>query len=204
MLKRLLQFSARSAMLALAAVSTGLLAEDSRVRLEDKVRLEAQAERLHLYNPQMRRGFEISPVPLNLRGKSRTKVGMGSYLVNAVGACNDCHTNAPFVAGGNPFRGEPKVINVENYLAGGTRFGPFVSRNITPDANGKPAGLSLQQFVDAMRNGTDYKQLHPQTAPLLQVMPWPVYREMTQRDLEAIYEYLSAIPHAEPGVARGN
>jgi hypothetical protein len=30
-------------------------------------------------------------------------------------------------------------------------------------------------------------------------MPWPVYQSMSDRDLHAIYEYLSAIPHAEPG-----
>jgi hypothetical protein len=29
-------------------------------------------------------------------------------------------------------------------------------------------------------------------------MPWPVYAKMTDDDLRAIYEYLSAIPHAEP------
>ncbi len=28
----------------------------------------------------------------------------------------------------------------------------------------------------------------------LQVMPWPVYRNMTDLDLRAIYEYLRAIP----------
>jgi hypothetical protein len=33
----------------------------------------------------------------------------------------------------------------------------------------------------------------------LAVMPWPIYRNMTDRDLDAIYAYLSAIPHAEPG-----
>ena len=36
---------------------------------------------------------------------------------------------------------------------------------------------------------------------LLQVMVWPVLRFMTDRDLTAIYEYLRAIPHAEPGTA---
>jgi hypothetical protein len=30
------------------------------------------------------------------------------------------------------------------------------------------------------------------------VMPWPVYQSMTDHDLRAIYEYLKAIPHAEP------
>ena len=31
-------------------------------------------------------------------------------------------------------------------------------------------------------------------------MPWPVYRNMTDRDLRAVYEYLSSIPRAEPGM----
>ena len=29
---------------------------------------------------------------------------------------------------------------------------------------------------------------------LLQIMPWPVYHNMTDHQIEAIYEYLSAIP----------
>ena len=31
----------------------------------------------------------------------------------------------------------------------------------------------------------------------LQIMPWPVYRNMTNHDLRAIYEYLSAVPCIE-------
>jgi hypothetical protein len=50
-----------------------------------------------------------------------------------------------------------------------------------------------------MRTGIDMKNAHPHISPLLQVMPWPVYQEMTERDLRAMYEYLRAIPHAEPG-----
>ena len=49
------------------------------------------------------RGFEIAPVPLNLAGLDRDLVGLGSYLVNAAGGCNDCHTNPPYAAGGDPF-----------------------------------------------------------------------------------------------------
>ena len=30
--------------------------------------------------------------------------------------------------------------------------------------------------------------------PILQVMPWPVYGKMSDRELEAIYEFLRAIP----------
>jgi hypothetical protein len=34
-------------------------------------------------------------------------------------------------------------------------------------------------------------------------MPWPILRNMNDRDLSAIYEYLSALPHAEPGTCGG-
>jgi hypothetical protein len=32
---------------------------------------------------------------------------------------------------------------------------------------------------------------------ILQVMPWPVYGQMTDRDLRAVYTYLLAIPHKD-------
>ena len=37
-------------------------------------------------------GFRISPVKLNLKHKDPELVGLGSYIVNAQGGCNDCHT----------------------------------------------------------------------------------------------------------------
>jgi len=146
-------------------------------------------------------GFKIAPVPLNLRRKDREerdRIGLGSYLVNAVGVCNDCHTNPSYLPGGDPFMGQPKVVNAAHYLGGGQQFGPFTSRNLTPE-NGRPAGRTYAEFKNIMRNGIDYDHLHPQMGPLLQVMPWPVYQEMTDRDLRAMYEYLSVIPPATPG-----
>jgi hypothetical protein len=145
------------------------------------------------------RGYQIAPVHLNLKGRDRTMVGLGSYIVNAQAACNDCHTNPPFADGGDPFQGQPEHINTAGYLAGGVEFGPFTSRNITPFEDGKPAGLTFQQFKQVMRTGHDPDQEHPQISPLLQVMPWPIYRHMTDRDLKAIYEYLSAIPAIDTG-----
>ncbi len=140
------------------------------------------------------RGFTLSPVPLNLTGKDRNLVGLGSYIVNAQGACNDCHTNPPYTPGGNPFLGEPEQINAEHFLAGGYPFGPdIVSTNLTPDAAGNPGGLSYAAFLGRIRTG------RKADGSILQVMPWPVYKNMTDHDLRAIYEYLRAIPHAEPG-----
>ncbi len=77
---------------------------------------------------KIKQGFAIAPVQLNMVGKNRALVGLGSYLVNAVGDCNGCHSAGPpteFAAGGNPyflpgavpplFSGK-KQINAATYL----------------------------------------------------------------------------------------
>lgn len=147
---------------------------------------------------RIRQGFKIAPVPLNVKGKNCALVGLGSYLVNT-NECVDCHTHggrgdAWFEHGGNPFLGQPKQVNVERYLGGGTPFGPFISRDLTPDVNGLPAGLTFDQFRFEIRTGTDLQDTTPTKPDLLQVMPWPLFQDMTDHDLRAIYEYLSAIP----------
>ena len=141
---------------------------------------------------RIQQGFAIAPVPLNLEHKNRALVGLGSYIVNAQGACNACHTCPSFKPGHSPFNGVPEEINTDGYLAGGVPFAPtpFISRNITPDASGQPAGLTFEQFEHLIRTGEDPDHV----TPLLQVMPWPTFRKMNDRDLRAIYEYLSAIP----------
>lgn len=150
-------------------------------------------------------GFEIAPVRLNLRGRNLALVGLGSYIVNAQGGCNDCHTAPSYAEGRDPFLGQRERINTARYLAGGTPFGPPTdpntpfSRNLTPRATtGLPAGLTWQQFRRTMRTGVDLKNRLPhvpsEERDLMQVMPWPVYGKMSDRDLHAIYEFLSAIP----------
>jgi hypothetical protein len=172
---------------------------------------------------RIRRGFEIAPVPLNLRGKDRALVGLGSYIVNGVASCNDCHSLDPsteFAPGGNPyFKGNPpKVINQATYLGGGRNFGSLIpgtpeiiSRNLTPDRTGRAeGGRSFAEFLEIMRTGVDLDHLHPNCSAtvtsncfpanqpfngdLLQIMPWPILQSMTNHDLRAVYEYLSAIP----------
>jgi hypothetical protein len=144
---------------------------------------------------RIQRGFELAPVPLNMQGLNPALVGEGSYIVNAQGGCNDCHTVPSYAAGGNPFLGEPEQINVPCYLAGGAPFGPFVSRNITPRSNGLPANRTLAEFKELMHHGTDFAG---PAGDLLQVMPWTVYGKMSDRELEAIYEFLRAIPSLSP------
>lgn len=146
-------------------------------------------------------GLQIAPVPLDMTGKNPALVGLGSYLVNVQGDCNGCHTAPPsaYAPGGNPFLGQPEVIDPAAYLAGGADFfGPFVPRNLTPNAAGLPAGLTLTQFLQVLDTGVDLKNRPPfvpsPTNDLLQVMPWPAFRHMTDREKLAIYEYLRAIP----------
>ncbi|MDP2903034.1 MAG: cupredoxin family copper-binding protein [Methylovulum sp.] len=132
------------------------------------------------------------PIKLNLAGKNADQVYLGSYIVNAQGGCADCHTCPSYAAGHDPYKGESKQFNAISYLAGGKAFGPFVSANLTPDSTGKPAGVTLAEFKELMRTGND-----PDVpGNTLQVMPWPVYGMMGDRDLEAIYAYLGSIPQA--------
>lgn len=172
---------------------------------------------------EIQRGFAIAPVPLNLEGKNRDLVGLGSYIVNAQGDCNGCHSAGPateFALGGNPYFGQPTKVNPATYLGGGRDFGPFpapgfpniISRNLTPDKTGRPeGGRTFEEFVQIIRTGADLDHLHPTCSPtvttncipppfdgnLLQIMPWPVYKNMTNHDLRAVYEYLSAVPCIE-------
>ncbi len=154
---------------------------------------------------RVRQGFRISPVPLDLRGKDRDKVGLGSYLVNAVGSCADCHSCPTYAPGHNPYGppfgppgGGDGKFNGTNYLAGGVLFSPpgVTSANLTPDPQtGRPEGHTFREFATLIRTGHDADEGNR----ILQVMPWPVLRHLTDEDLRAIYEYLRAIPPATPG-----
>src|SRR5262249_48436616 len=176
-------------MFALLVFTFGLIGQ---ARDSSGVGNEREASRVRI-------GLKIAPVPLELRKNNVHLVGLGSYIVNAQAGCADCHSCPTYASGHNPYQGQSKQFNPVNYLAGGVPFGPFVSRNLTPDASGKPAGLSWDEFLRVMHTGEDPD--HP--GQLLQVMPWPFYQSMTEHDLRSVYEYLRAIPIAQPGSCSG-
>lgn len=123
---------------------------------------------------------------------------------------------------GGPFGGK-RAVNAPTYLGGGQDFGVFpspgdsvhiVTRNLTPDKTGMAiGGDTLAQFMTTMRTGADPDLVHPSCSTkittncllppfngaVLQVMPWPVFQNMTDRQLTAIYNYLSSIPCLEGG-----
>lgn len=174
-----------------------------------------------------------SGISLNLANHDPDMVGLGSFLVNVAADCNGCHSNplTTHAPGGNPyflpgtkppsFSGKRR-INAATYLAGNQDFGSFgpgqgaeiISRNLTPDKTGLPAGgQTLSGFIQIMRTGVDMDHAHPSCSAtltsnclafpfngdLLQVMPWPAFQNMTDRQLTAIYTYLSTLPCIEGG-----
>ena len=117
-----------------------------------------------------------------------------------------------YLAGGTDFLSAlPPGFYAPGY---GDYVGPdIISRNLTPDKTGMPeGGHTFEQFKQILRTGVDLDHLHPTcitpfpvpTPPncipppvdgsLLQIMPWPNFQDMTDHDIRAIYEYLSAIP----------
>jgi hypothetical protein len=145
--------------------------------------------------------IKLAPVTLKYDAKDRAAVARGSYLVNAVGGCVSCHTMPTFEPGGDPFKGETEKVNTKNYLAGGKCFGPNRSPNITPDDKGLPGGLTAANFVESIRTGKVHMMENgkaPDPNDIQKVMPWPEFRNMTDDDLNAVYVYLAAIPHADP------
>jgi hypothetical protein len=198
-------------------------------RQERKARAQSQEKRYELQVPltdardsaesKVQRGFDAAPVPLNLDGKDLGLAGLGSYIVNLQSGCNGCHSAGPtteYAPGGNPYFGQPQVINPAVYLGGGDDFGALipgtaniVSRNLTPDKTGMPVGgATFDEFLHILRTGEDMDKLHPNCtgAPnsgcllppfkgdLLQIMPWPTIQTMSDHEIRAIYEYLKAIP----------
>jgi hypothetical protein len=218
------RFISISLLTAAAALTLGLMSKSP---------VKAQSDDEGEGGSRIERGFDAAPVKLNLKGKDRALVGLGSYIVNVTADCDGCHSAGPptqFTS--NPYLRPPLFvppakINKATYLGGGRDFGPqiaapgyphIISRNLTPDKTGLPeGGRSFSQFLQIFRTGVDLDHVHPNCGPgalpgcmpppfngdLLQIMPWPAYSHMTEHDIRAIYEYLSAIP-CIPGPADPN
>lgn len=126
---------------------------------------------------------------------------------------------ASAAVGGFPAGSVPASYPPDGYpidpATGFPYVGPdLISRNLTPDKNGLPeGGHTLKEFKEIIRTGHDFDGIHPTClspadpnvglgvcipppvdGTKLQVMPWPVFQNMTDHQIEAIYEYLSAIP----------
>jgi hypothetical protein len=135
--------------------------------------------------PAAAKGLAIAPVALNLAGKTADQIeqiGYGSYIVNAMVGCGDCHD-------------KKNMDGTTSHLAGGNKFdlgaGQVYARNLTSDKS-DPAGqpLTEDQFIESLRTGKDQKDAGKQ----LVVMPWASFRWASTSDLKAIYAYTQAVP----------
>ena len=144
----------------------------------------------------------------------RPGVGLARQTTYPAGGTDFGPAVPPSAAGGLPPGSEPPSYPPAQF---GEYVGPdIISRNLTPDKNGLPeGGNTLEQFKEILRKGTDFDHLNPTCTAalpsptpancipppvdgnLLQGMPWQVFHNMTDHQIEAIYGYLSAIPCIE-------
>lgn len=141
---------------------------------------------------------------------SANLVERGKYLV-AVAACEECHT--PIKPGSTSMErdesrrlsGHPQGAQLtfsKTSASGwtmaisetGTAFlGPWgvaFAANLTPD---EETGIGIwdeEMFINAIRSGKHWGQ----GRPIVPIMPWRYYAQMSDEDLKAIFAYLKSLP----------
>jgi len=114
--------------------------------------------------------------------RSETLLERGDYLVNAVMACDGCHTTRP-EPGSAParFAGGPQTWDTPWYTVKGT--------NITPDPETGIGSWSDEQLKNLLRNG-----VRPNGVAVSTQMPFIFYKIITPRDLDALVSYIKTVP----------
>lgn len=125
------------------------------------------------------------------------QITYGKYLVDHLIACPDCHTP----------RTEQGAPDFENYMAGVECFVRLETGDClnSPNLTNHETGLKNRtddeirlMITDGLRPGaTDYEPLHP-------VMPYYVFHNMENAELDAIIAYLRTIPAVEHAVPRSD
>ena len=139
------------------------------------------------------------------------KLAHGKYLVTIAG-CNDCHT--PLVMGPDgPERdmtrmlsGHPEslvmpprpvlpegpwgAVAAATFTAWSGPWGVSFTANLTPDPETGLGKWTLQNFRDTLRTGRRMGR----GREILPPMPIPMYKNLTDEDIESIFTYLQSIP----------
>lgn len=151
------------------------------------------------------RGLAIDPIANaavpGLSAAEQARYGRGSYLVNAIAHCNDCHTNSARANG---------KVNFASFMTGGAIFPtppplqPLLKTTRVMSANllgpngyfnATPGGTNFSTFESALMTGLKTDEPPPQ-APLGFPMPAKVFRNMTIDDIVSVYEYERLIASA--------
>jgi mono/diheme cytochrome c family protein len=111
----------------------------------------------------------------------QSSVERGSYLVNTLMTCQNCHT--PLGPDGPQF---------DRALSGGLRFNvaafDVTAANITPDPETGIGKWSAEDIKKTLVTG-----VRPNGAPLAPAMPTAFYGVLTARDLDGIAAYLKSV-----------
>jgi mono/diheme cytochrome c family protein len=122
---------------------------------------------------------------------AQTPVERGSYLVNSILTCGNCHT--PRGPGGvfdmaKQLSGGPQTFDEPNFTVKGA--------NITPDND---TGIGKWTAADIKRALLEGKR--PDGSQLAPIMPYGFYKVFTAGDLDAVAAYLKSVPALSNKVA---
>jgi mono/diheme cytochrome c family protein len=139
-------------------------------------------------SPEREKSLQGSSRPLTAAVKEQDlsdQISRGRHFIR-VADCVGCHTswykrNPGFFGGGNKL---DKIYDTSVVF----------STNITPDATGLK-GWSPELFIQVMRTG--------KSGVLDPVMPWVVYKNLTDEDLKAIFLALQELPPVNHKVING-
>ena len=120
----------------------------------------------------------------------------GTYLVEHVLLCNDCHSERdwtlysgpakpPYGAGRECMTRQTQTIGIRVTEGQGNFPGILCIRNITPDPESGVGDWTDGEIIRAVREGVDHRGLG-----LFPIMPYFIYRSISDHDAEAIVAYM--------------
>lgn len=129
------------------------------------------------------------PIRVTVPSPDRSSaIGRGAYLAK-LGACEHCHTPRD--------RGDPRPdLSFGGGFVVEGPWGRVAAANLTSDPSGIPY-YDEPLFLDVMRTG------RVKARPLNQVMPWHVFRHMTDADLKDLFAYLRTLAPVRHHVDNG-
>lgn len=115
--------------------------------------------------------------------QAQTPMQRGSYLVNGLLTCGNCHTP----------RGPGGVFAMDKQLSGGPQEWDRLTykvrgANITPDKETGIGNWSEADIKRAITTGT-----RPNGSPLAPIMPYGFYKVFTAADLDAVAAYVKSV-----------
>lgn len=140
----------------------------------------------------------------------RTPVELGAYLVKTMG-CHDCHT--PWTLGPNgpepdmtrALTGHPESLTMPpapalpagpwmmtasaTNTAWAGPWGVSFTANLTPDKETGLGDWTEEQFITAIRTGKHQGK----GRPILPPMPYPVYANLVDDEIKALWAYLQSL-----------